>query len=237
MEEALIHASDLLPNSDITHKIFRPTLHNIKMMGMTMKNALFDKAYGSLRFIPSDFIHGTMRIVVDSLGLGVKTAARSLISLSLQLRDTQKVEKALKTMLNDITTMMATMSMLIAPVVLGITISLQQIIRGALEQMSKSSLTETMGSAPSGVAGVGTISMPKFGDPAVLEALASQNELLLIITVYVIEIVCVLIFFASSVNEGENPLAFKMSLAQALPIAMTIFFVVATISMKFVVAG
>lgn len=235
MEDAMKHASEFIPNSPATKRIFLPTLHNVTLLGMTVKGALFDEAYGSLRFIPSGFIHGTMRIVIDSLGLGVQTAARSIISLSMQLRDLQKVEKALKAMLSDITSMMATMSMFIAPVVLGITIALQQIIMGAMRSMAEAGFGETSGAE---IPGMSAFSMPSFGqNAAALDAAASQAELLFIISLYMIEIVAILMYFAAHVNEGDNELAFKMALAQAMPIAMAIFFGVTFMAMKMTAIG
>ena len=227
MEDAMKHAAEFLPKSPATKRIFLPTLHNVTLLGMTIKSALFDEAYGSLRFIPSGFIKGTMRIVVDSLGLGVQTAARSLISLSLQLRDLQRVEKALKAMLSDITNMMSTMCMFIAPVVLGITIALQQIIMGAMESMGKAGLGEM---SSTDTPGMGAFSMPSIGGN--IEGAATQAELLFIISLYMVEIVAILMYFASHVNEGDNDLAFKMALAQAMPIAMLIFFGVTFGAMK-----
>ena len=232
MEDAMKHASEFIPNSPATKRIFLPTLHNVRMLGMTIKTALFDEAYGSLRFIPSGFINGTMRIVVDSLGLGVQTAARSLISLSLQIRDMQKVEKALKAMLSDITNMMSTMCMFIAPVVLGITIALQQIIMGAMASMGEAGLG---GGTDASLPGMSAFSMPSFGGS--VESAATQAELLFIISFYMIEIVVILIYFAAHVNEGDNDLAFKMALAQALPISMAIFFGVTFMAMKMTAIG
>ncbi|MCK4327702.1 MAG: hypothetical protein KAW41_04465 [Candidatus Diapherotrites archaeon] len=234
MEDAMKHAAEFIPNSPATKRIFLPTLHNMRMLGMTIKMALFDEAYGSLRFIPSGFIKGTMRIVVDSLGLGVQTAAKSLISLSLQLRAMQKVEKALKAMLSDITSMMSTMSMFIAPVVLGITIALQQIIMGAMKSMGEAGLGQQ---STANVPGMSAFKMPELGGGEALEAAATQAELLFIISFYMVEIVVILMYFASHVNEGDNELAFKMAIAQALPIAMAIFFGVTFMAMKMTAIG
>lgn len=233
MEEALRYSAEFLPDSPVTKKIFLPTLQNISIMGMTLKMALFDQAYGSLRYIPSEFIRGTMRIVVESLTLGVKTAARSIISLSFQLQDSQKVEKALRAMLSDITNMIGVMSTLIAPAVLGITISLQRVISSALTSVSKTSLS---GDSSASVAGMG---IPSVGG-GLLEGEAisfDQNILLAVITIYMIEIVLILIYFASQVTEGDNKLSFKMSISFALPVAITIFFIVAFFSMKMIPAG
>jgi hypothetical protein len=231
MEEALKHAADFLPKSPATQRLFIPTLQNITFMGMTLKSALFDKAYGSLRYVPSSFIKGTMLIVVESLSLGVQTAARSLVSLSLQLQDSQKIERSLKAMLQDITSMMSVMSTFIAPVVLGITIALQKIIFGAAETMATSGLGETEVEAARS-ASVTSFQMPSFSSPEALENAASEETLIAIISIYVIEIVVVLIYFASHVNEGDNDLAFKIALAKTLPIAVTVFFAVAFFAMQ-----
>jgi hypothetical protein len=236
MEDALKHAAEFLPDSPATKMIFMPTLQNVVMMGMTIRGALFDEAYGSLRWLPSPFIRGTMLIVVDSLGLGVQTAARSLVSLSLQLRDSQRVEKALKAMLEDITNMLSAMCTFIAPIVLGITVALQQIIYGALKSMAKTMGGESMTGSGGAVSGL-AFQPPKFGSTDVLATSATQEQLLFIITLYMIEIVAVLIYFASNVNEGKNELGFKMALAQALPISISLFFIIVFVAMKMTAIG
>ena len=234
MEEALHSAAEFMPDSAATKRIFIPTLQNLKLMGMTLRMALFDQAYGSLRYVPSDFIRSTMTIVVDSVQLGVKTAARSLVSLSMQLRNSQRVEKALKAMLEDITTMVSTMSIFIAPVVLGITTSLQQIITSALSSMSSAGLSD-LDLSSAGAAGISLPSMPSMGAGGL--PTTEPWQILTIVALYMMEIVIVLTYFAASVNEGENDLAFKMALAQALPLSMTIFFIVAFVATKFTSVG
>ncbi len=242
IEEALRHAADFLPESKATKYIFSPTYHNISSMGMTLRTALFDEAYGSLKNIPSDFIKGTMRIVADSMQLGIQTAAKSLTSLSMQIKDMQKVEKDMKKMLGDITNMMSAMSMFIAPVVLGITIALQGIIFSAMESMAESGIggSGRLGQAGSGAAGAGMMSgfqMPSFGNKEVIEMAASSEQLLVVVALYMVEIVIVLMYFASHVNEGNNPLAFKMAVAKALPISVSIFFAVAFFAMQITTIG
>ena len=242
IEEALKHATEFLPTSQASKRIFLPTLHNIKMLGMTLKMALFDEAYGSLKWIPSEFIKTTMKIVVDSMTLGVQTAARSLVSLSMQLRDTQKVEQALKALLEDITNMMSSMAMFIAPIVLGITVALQKIIIGALKSLSSSGLGESQMQTQA-VAGVpGFMSNLQGGifsteNIKALEGAATQEQMFFVVSLYMIEIIIVLMFFASRVREGDNDLSFKMTLAQVLPIGMTIFFVVVYFAMKMTAIG
>ncbi len=244
IEEALRYAAEFLPTSQASKRLFLPTLHNIKMLGMTLKMALFDPAYGSLRWIPSDFIKTTMKIVVDSMSLGVQMAARSLTGLSMQLRDMQKVEQALKAMLEDITSMMVSMATLIAPVVLGITVALQRIIMVALKNLAKSSMSQTQNQdimIPANIPGANMLSNGgPFGGSDMQKALAhaaTQEQLFFVVGIYMIEIIIILIYFASHVNEGDNDLAFKISLAQTLPMGMTIFFAVTFFAMKMTAIG
>lgn len=237
IESALQGAIDFQPNSEISKKIFVQTLQNITMLGMTIKTALFDKAYGSLRYIPSDFIRGTMRIVVDSLTLGVQTASRSLMSMSMQIHDSQEVERDLKALLNSITTMMSTMAVFIAPVVLGITVALQKLIMDALVSVSGSATFGRICEEGS------TVAMGEFGNYCqvaegfaakdAVETLITQEQLLLVVALYVIEIVVILIYFAVQVNEGKNDLSFKVTLAKTLPLAMMIFFATVFVAMAF----
>ena len=241
IEEALRYAAEFLPTSIASKRLFLPTLHNIKMLGMTLKMALFDSAYGSLKWIPSEFIKTTMKIVVDSMTLGVQTAARSLASLSLQLRDMQKVEEALKGMLEDITNMMGSMATLIAPIVLGITVALQKIIIGALKNLSKSGMgaQQTNNIAiPANIPGASMLGKGFLGGGSgALKHAATQEQLFFVVSFYMIEIILVMIYFASNVREGKNDLAFKMTLAQALPMGMTIFFATAFFAMKMTAIG
>ncbi len=241
IEEALRYAAEFLPTSIASKRLFLPTLHNIKMLGMTLKMALFDPAYGSLKWVPSEFIKTTMKIVVDSMTLGVQTAARSLASLSLQLRDMQKVESALKAMLEDITNMMGAMATFIAPIVLGITVALQKIIIGALKNLSKSGLgTKPAGTTavPANIPGANLMTGGLFGGKAGgLEHAATQEQLFFVVSLYMIEIIFVMVYFASHVREGKNDLAFKMALARTLPIGMTIFFATAFFAMKMTAIG
>jgi membrane protease YdiL (CAAX protease family) len=132
-------------------------------------------------------------------------------------------------MLEDITSMMSIMCTFIAPVVLGITVALQRVISSALGSVSGKLASDSTGTTTANVGGVPTgLTMPAFGSKEV--ATFDQNLLLAVIAIYMIEIVIVLMYFASQVTEGENDLSFKMYVSTALPIAISVFFLVAFIA-------
>lgn len=228
VEDALKHTRDFLPGALISKKIFSKTIENIEVMGMTLRNAIFDPQYGSLKFIPSNQIRTSMKLLVDSVELGVNVAARTLISMSLQLENMEKVNRNLKTLISDVTGTMSTMAMFIAPFVLGITSALQKIVMLTLSGIVGSGIDE-MSATSTSISGVPGMSTNLMGNslsitPDIFAQLATPIEFLIILIIYVIEIVIILTYFTTKVEE-DNDLLFKLNLAKAVPIAIIVFIV------------
>ena len=228
-EEALTYASDFLEDTHIGG-LYKKTSENVQTLGMTVDMAFFDPVYGSLRDVPSDLIRGAMRIVVDSVNLGVEQGARALISLSMQLRDSQKIKEKIASLLEEITSMMKSIAFMVGPLVLGVTTALQDIVIGALRNVGATSGAASGGS--NNLAGVGTSSLPmaSLGDTKMLDMIPDKLTFLLIMAIYVIEVTVLLTYFTSKIEEGDNDLAVKMNIATSLPIALTLFFLSAWFS-------
>jgi hypothetical protein len=223
IEEALTYTAKFMDKTKIA-TVFQKAADNINNMGLTAEGALFDPTYGALNDIPSDTIRGSLRIVIDSVNLGVQQAARALISLSLQLRDSLKVREKINTMLEEITAMMKSIAFLIAPLVLGITSALQKIIISALQAVGGQQQTSAIGP---------NIPITSIGDTSQLANIPDASTFLAIIALYVIEVTIVLIYFTSKIEEGDNDLAFRMNLAKSLPIAVLLFFASAWVAGQF----
>ncbi len=216
-EEAISYTANFLAKSD-TAELFKKTYDNISNLGMTVEAALFDPNYGSLKNIPSEVIRNTMRLVVDSMSLGVQQAARSLISLSMQLRDSEKIKEKIITLLGEITAMMKSIAFLIGPLVLGITTALQKIIISALKSIEgQQAMTQNL----QGV----SLPMMRMGDTSMLSAVPSPTVFLLIMALYVIEVTLLLLYFISRIEEPENNIALSINIAKSLPIATFLFFI------------
>jgi len=134
IEEALRSAVQFLPKSVIAKTVFKRVLDNITTMGMSLDAAIFDETFGALRMLPSRVIKSGMQFLVYSVELGVNVAAKSLISLSLQLRNSAKIDEALKKLLEDVTSVLRTMSTFVAPVVLAVVSAMQRLITTSISQ-------------------------------------------------------------------------------------------------------
>jgi len=215
-------------------------LDNITLLGMPLEKAVFDEQYGALKNNPSTLIRSSMRLVIDSVQLGVNVAARTTMSLSLQLGNAEKVSKTLKSLIADVNSTMRMMSMFIAPAILGVTTSLQKVVMVTLASVVQSSTISSLTSLPSGSEAPGFSNFnasisTSFISQDVFKQLVSPTVFLLIVALYVVEIVVILTYFTTKLEEDNNTLV-KINVARAIPISLTIFFI-SSILANGIVAG
>ncbi|PIO06264.1 hypothetical protein COT29_01850 [Candidatus Micrarchaeota archaeon CG08_land_8_20_14_0_20_59_11] len=224
IEEALRSAVVFLPKSKIAKDVFKRILENITTMGMTLDAAIFDETFGALKNLPSRTIRSGLQFMVDSVELGVNVAAKSLISLSLQLRNAQKIDESLRKLLEDVTTMLSTMSTFVAPIVLAVVSAMQRLI---MNSMMGSADTETAQQSVNnaGVQGFGGMTNI-FSNKEALKNSADPATFVLIMGVYVIEVVTLLTYFNSQIEDTGNKLHTYVSIGKSLPIAVALYCVV-----------
>ncbi len=228
VEDAIKHTRHFLPNLKISERIFGRITDNITLLGLPLESAIFDKQFGAIVNMPSNIIKSGLKILVDSVNLGVNVAARTVISLSLQLENSDKVNQNLKVLVSDISGMMKSMSVLIAPAVLGITTALQKIVMLTLASVvgsdigSSSSVSSSSmySSQLGGFSGVGD----GFLKADVFVSLTSPLLFLLIVGLYVLQLVIIMTYFTTKIEE-DNTLLFKMNLAKNIPISMIVFLI------------
>ena len=236
VENALKSAKNFLPNLVISQRIFGKTVENIELMGLSLENAIFDPIYGSMKNIPSKTLDTAMRLLVDSVNLGVEVASRTLMSLSLQMENMDKVNKSLKDMVSDVTATMTTMAIFIGPMVLGITVALQKVVMTTLANVVSDSTFENASSLDNaaivditgGSSMINVDSLFKI-TPDTFQTFATPTMFFFIIAIYVIEIVIILLYFTTKIKE-DNDLLFRINLATSLPIAVAVFVITVVIS-------
>jgi hypothetical protein len=229
VEEALRSAVQFLPKSKVARSVFARVLDNITTMGMTLDAAIFDDTFGAMRNLPSRVISSGMRFLADSVELGVNVAARSLITLSLQMRNAKKIDDSLKRLLEDVTTMLKTMATFVAPIVLAVVSAMQKMILSSIAQSGSGAsesgaLTNQM--AASGFGGMESLTS-MFANPSIAKESADPATFTLIMGVYVIEIVALLTYFNAQIEDPRNKLHVYVSISKALPVAVLLYCVAA----------
>lgn len=242
VEEAINHVREFLPQLTISKTVYAKTSENITLLGMPLEKALFDPTHGSLKENPSDVIKGSMKLLVDSIQLGGNVAARTLISMSVQLTNSEKVTKMLSILVSDTAQMMKSMALFIGPIVLGITVALQKVVMNVLGKITSSGLTSQLSTMEtSGLVGTGFDSFTKMSTglsvkPEVFASMTTPTQFLFIVAIYVIEIVAILVYFTTRISE-DNELETKMEIAKAIPIAIIAFLFAVILSNAVVASG
>lgn len=230
MESALRHAVDFLPKSKLANVTFVKIIDNVNTMGMDIRMAIFDPTFGALKNMPSQLIRGGMKIMVDAVELGVNVAAKSLISVAVQIRDSQKLDEMLKKLLEDVTMMLKTMSTFVAPIVLGIVGAMQRLISSSISGLATPE-AETAGPGVS-MTGFGDTSqiMNIFSQSGAVAQSATPGEFMAIMGLYVIQITMLLTYINSQIEDGNNLLHAYLSISSALPVAIVFYAIVAYLS-------
>jgi hypothetical protein len=152
----------------------------------------------------------------------------------MQLRNTDEINRLLSTLIAEITSTLNSMAKFIGPIILAVTTTLHKVVISTLASVASSGALEEMSTSLENIntAGMGMdiSSMASFGSSLnmdVVSKIASPTAFTIIVAIYVIEIVLIMTFFTTMI-EQENMVLVKYRIAQTLPIA-TILFVITVI--------
>jgi len=231
IEDAFEHTRQFLPKSTVAKDIFGKTVDNIRVLGLTLESAVFDRTYGALKNNPSRIIKSAMQLVVDSVQMGVNVAAKTLLSYSMQLRNTDEINRLLSTLIAEITGTLNSMAKFIGPIILGVTTTLHKVVISTLASVASSGAIQDMTKSLEGLSkaemGMDLGQITSFGNAInvdVIGKLANGTTFTIIVAIYLIEIVIIMTYFTTMI-EQENITLVKYRIAQTLPIAVILFII------------
>ncbi len=225
LEGALESVINLMPNSKLVREVFSKILYNIRVMGLSLGDAVFHPLFGALRHIPSHFLKKATSTVVKSVELGTELAARALIAFSDQLRKEEEIIRMLRSKMGEIYIMITSMVLFVSPIVLGITVALQQVIVSSLYSVEAPEVPEEYVYQLN-------ISVPKINE---LEGkVASPAEFLTIAFLYNIILTFLLTIYSVKLYEGEDPIAVRRALARNLLISSLLFILSTWVSLSII---
>jgi hypothetical protein len=202
--------------------LFRITLRNIRNLGMTFENALFDKQYGALKHYPSSMIKNVMYTVVDTSKKGVSYAADSMLRIAKYLKNIRETQEYIRDMLSETASSMKFQAYMLTPLITGLIVSMAdiivQVLAGLGVYLDKINIGDTMG-----MGNIGEV----FGN---MNASISPEVFQLIIGIYLIEILAILAMFINKISVGENKMSMQYEMGKILFIGITMYFLIAIAS-------
>ena len=194
LEEAAQSTSDL----EIS-KLFRYSSRNVRDMGMTFEDAIFDSKYGALRHFPSQMIHTVMKAILESSEKGTHMASMAMMTISRYLENIHQTQEQLNDLMEDTTTTIQMLAYLLAPIVSGVAVGMSNTIITAMFKLSQGFTQAgqdlpSQGGAASGFSGV-------LGN---LDSAISPEILQIVVGIYLIQLLWILGTFYMKITHGEN---------------------------------
>ncbi len=199
--------------------------NNIRRLGMSLNDAIFNRKNGAILAYPSSLIESTMKVLVESARKGPQVVSKALLSIAEYLDRIYKVQERLKDLLSEITSSMKSQVSFLTPLIAGIVVGIGAMITTIIGSLS-TSLGEATGggdaSIVSGASGLANI-FP-------LEKLISPFFLQAIVGIYVVEMIIVLSILANGIENGVDKLNEEHSIGKNLYRGTLLYLLIAGIT-------
>ncbi len=202
--------------------LFRLTLRNIRNLGMTFKEALFSRRYGSLRYYPSRLVYNIMYTVVDTAKKGISYAAEAMLTISKYLKNIRETQEYIRDTLSDTVSSMKFQAYMLTPIITGLIVAMAQVIIQVLVFLGNRLGGMGLGDAAGGDMGLGAnLFFGEMGAASITPALFQ-----LMIGVYLVEVMIILSIFLTKITQGEDKVAQWSLAGRILIVGIVMYFLV-----------
>ncbi len=186
---------------------------NIKQLGMSVKESIFDSKRGAILAFPSTLIESSMKVLVESARKGPQVVAKCLVSISVYMERIHQVGERLKDLLAEITTSMKSQISFLTPMIAGVVVGIGSMITSIIGRLSTRIGSFTEGGATSENV---PFNVQKLVGIFPTDKLMPPYFFQIVVGFYVIEIIIILTFLSNSIENGSDNLTEKNRLGKNL---------------------
>ncbi len=229
-ETTMVKVSETMKNTPVSD-FFNITVNNIRQLGMSLKDALFDPTNGSTVMFPSPMIIASMRVFIESAEKTVRIAASAMLSISRHLSNLKRIDDEIKNLLDDVTSGMRVEVGLLSPVMAGIVVGMTTLIGSVLTSLSASisSISSSLGSSSS-LGGANSAIPLAFGLFNLSGGAIPLYVFQLVIGIYLIMLSVIIGYSISNINFPNDRIDVRDKIASMLFMSMIIYILVAFIT-------
>jgi hypothetical protein len=207
----------------ISGSFFEVVSTNIRRLGMSVKEAIFNPKTGAIIFFPSKVIESSMKILIVSVRKGPKIAAQALVNVARYIKEIHRVDERLRDLMSDTISSMKSQIKFLTPVVAGIVIGITSMISTILGKLG-GLFPET------GEGGAATMAQASkianmFGDGV------PPYYFQIVVGVYVVQVIYILTQVTSGIENGSDKLSERYNLGNNLLNSTVTYTIIAFIVM------
>ncbi len=223
IESAFNQVAENMKNTP-TGNLLRIIDFNIRRLGMSVKDAVFNKEKGVLLYYPSSLIESSMKVMIQSAKKSPTTVSKSLITISNYVKKIHRVDERLKDLLSDIISSMKSQISFLTPMIAGIVIAVGSMIVTVINNLGEQFAKATTFSPDSSVTNLGA-----------LEKIINIKDVIpgfylqIVVGLYVIQIGIILTILSSGIEKGVDRLTEKNQIGKNVLISTLLYVTISLI--------
>jgi hypothetical protein len=206
----------------VSGTFFEVVSSNIRRLGMSVQDAIFNPKSGAIVYFPSRMIESSMKVLIQSIKKGPKVAAQALTNVARYIKEIHKVNERLKDLMADIISSMKSQIAFLTPAIAGIVVGITSMVTTILGRLSRQ---------------LGDLALGGEATPGQMNLLGMFGEGIptyyfqIIVGIYVVQIAYILTVISNGVENGADNLAEKYSLGKNLIKPIILYSIIAIIVM------
>ncbi len=200
---------------------------NIRRLGMSVKEAIFDPLRGAVVAFPSNLIRSSMKVLVESARKGPQVVAKSLLTISDYVNRVRSITERLKDLLADILSSMKGQITFLTPMIAGIVVGVTSMMISIIN-----SLTQILGEFSTGqgtdVAGFG--GLQNILNILNIKDIIPGYQFQIVVGLFVVEVVIILSILSNGIENGIDKVTQRYVMSRNLFIATGLYFLISLVS-------
>jgi len=207
-----------------TGNFFNLVTINIRNLGMSLKQAIFNTRTGAILSYPSSLIESSMEILIESSKKGSQIVAQALTSISTYVFRIHQVNERLKDLLAEVISSMKSQITFLTPIIAGIVVGISSMIVTILGSLGSMFERYTANSAGEGTAGFENIGA--MVDLFKIQDVIPSFYFQLIVGIYVVQLIYILTKISCGIENGPDRLTAEDRIGKNMMTATLLYIIV-----------
>ena len=206
---------------------FRMVDLNIRQLGMSVKEAIFNEKTGAILSYPSSLVQSSMEVLLESSKKGPMVVATSLISISTYVDRIHKVNERIKDLLGEVISSMKSQISFLTPAIAGIVVGISSMIVNIIVQLGEKIQGFQLGEGAEltgAAASLGTITQ-LFNVKDIIPGFFFQ----IVVGIYVVQSVYILTILENGIENGTDKVNEQYLLGKNLYKSVFLYIIIAAI--------
>jgi hypothetical protein len=208
-----------------TGNFFNVISINIRKLGMSVKEAIFNRERGAILYFPSKIIESSMRVLIESAKKSPIVVSKSLISISVYTDRIHKVNERLKDLLAEITSSMNSQARFLAPMIAGIVVGVASMVVTIINKLG----TQFQALGSEGTV-EGVTNLAGLIQILNIEQVIPGFFFQFVVGVYLVEIVIILTMLKNAIDNNDDKIVRRFQIGKNLFFSISLYFIISFVS-------